>query len=142
MNKDGPIAIGQRVLSLMSRRERRRSLIMLASILLNSVIELLGLAAIIPVIGLAVNPNFIHRYEWLHQGYLTSASIGVETEQQFLILLCALLMAVFVVKVGSALVIALFQNKFSFEVAHRLSGVERCCDVVSPAALGSISLCM
>jgi len=123
VNKDGPIGIGQRVLSLMSRRERRRSLIMLASILLNSVIELLGLAAIIPVIGLAVNPNFIHRYEWLHQGYLTSASIGVGTEQQFLILLCALLMAVFLVKVGSALVIALFQNKFSFEVAHRLSGV-------------------
>ena len=113
----------QRVISLMDRKEKLRALLMLGSVFFNSVIELLGLAAIIPVIGLAVNPNLIHRYDWLDRLYLASAQWGIETERQFLIGLCCGLVVIFLIKVLTSVLINFFQTRFSFDVAHRLSGV-------------------
>lgn len=114
--------MGRRVLALLNQSEKRWSVVMLVSIFLNSFIELVGLAAIVPVIGLAVNPELIHRYEWLEKLYTHSTLVGIESEKEFLIGLCCGLVMIFCLKVLSALAITFFQTRFSFRVAHRLSG--------------------
>lgn len=114
--------MGRRVLALLDQREKRWSVVMLVSIIVNSFIELVGLAAIVPVIGLAVNPELIYRYEWLEKLYAYSTLVGIDTEEEFLIGLCCSLVMIFCLKVISALAIAFFQTRFSFRVAHRLSG--------------------
>lgn len=123
LNKSSVLGVGQRIISLMDRSEKLRALVMLGSVFFGSVIELLGLAAIIPVIGLAVNPNLIHRYDWLESLFVISAQWGLETERQFLIGLCCGLVVIFLLKVFSSIIITFFQTRFSFDVAHRLSGV-------------------
>ena len=57
---------------------------MLGTVVVNSVVEVMGLAAVVPVIGLAVEPEIIHRYEYLSLGCLKRLVFsGVSSERTF-----------------------------------------------------------
>lgn len=107
----------------MTPKERRTSILMLGTVAVNSVVEVLGLAAVVPVIGLAVEPELIHRYDALGRVFELSAVFGVESEKDFLMLLSIGLVIVFGVKALVGLALTLLQTRFSFAVAHRLSGI-------------------
>lgn len=96
---------------------------MLGTVVVNSAVEVLGLAAVVPVIGLAVEPEVIQRYDYLRQLFEASSAVGVATEKDFLMLLAVALVAVFGIKAFVGLALTLFQTRFSFSVAHRLSGI-------------------
>ena len=121
--QDGLLRVISRVFQLLTSKERQTSLLMLGTVVLNSVVEVLGLAAVVPVIGLAIQPEAIHRYERLDSFYGWTLQMGVETESDFLILLSILLVVVFAFKAAIGLALTLFQTRFSFSVAHRLSGI-------------------
>ena len=121
--QDGLLRVISRVFHLLTSKERQTSLLMLGTVVLNSVVEILGLAAVVPVIGLAIQPEAIHRYEFLDSFYGWTLQMGVETESDFLILLSILLVVVFAFKAAIGLALTLFQTRFSFSVAHRLSGI-------------------
>lgn len=96
---------------------------MLVTVVVNSVVEVMGLAAVVPVIGLAVEPEIIHRYEYLAWMFEASSVLGVSSESDFLILMAIALVVVFGFKAFVGLALTLFQTRFSFSVAHRLSGI-------------------
>ena len=121
--RDSLLRIFSRVYALLVRKERRMALLMLGTVVLNSVIEVLGLAAVIPVIGLAVDPELIYNYGFLEQLFEASRAVGLSSEKDFLILLSIALFFVFGVKALLGLLVTLFQTRFSFSVAHRLSGI-------------------
>ena len=121
--QDGLLRIFRRVYALLTPSERKTSVLMLFTVAVNSVVEVLGLATVVPVIGLAVKPDLIHQYDFLGQVYQLSKSVGVTSERGFLILMAIGLVVVFVVKALVGLVLTLFQTRFSFSVAHRLSGI-------------------
>lgn len=121
--QDGLLQIFARVHGLLIRKERKRALLMLCTVVLNSAVEVLGLAAVVPVIGLAVEPEIIHRYVYLQQLFEACRVVGVTTEKDFLIFMSIALVAVFVLKALVGLGLTLFQTRFSFSVAHRLSGI-------------------
>ena len=121
--RDGLLRIFLRVYALLTPAERRTSILMLGTVAVNSVVEVLGLAAVVPVIGLAVEPELIHRYEFLGRVYEWSQVVGVTSEKDFLLVLAVGLVVVFGVKALVGLVLTLFQTRFSFSVAHRLSGI-------------------
>lgn len=121
--QDGLLRVISRVFHLLTSKERQTSLLMLGTVVLNSVVEILGLAAVVPVIGLAIQPEAIHRYELLKSFYGWTLRMGLETESEFLILLSILLVVVFGFKATVGLALTLFQTRFSFSVAHRLSGI-------------------
>jgi len=114
--------IFKRVYRLLTPGERRRSVVMLLSVMLASVTELLGLAAVVPVIGLAIQPETIERYAPLRKAYGLAQEMGVGSEKEFLAVLAIMLVGVFVVKALVTLWLTLFQTRFSYSVAHRLSG--------------------
>jgi len=115
--------IFQRVYALLIPQERKTAVLMLGTVAVNSVVEVLGLAAVVPVIGLAVEPELIHRYDFLGQVYEASAVFGVDSEKDFLLLLSVGLVVVFGIKALVGLALTLLQTRFSFSVAHRLSGI-------------------
>ena len=108
--------------SLLNKRERKRSALLLLSIFVNSVVEILGLAVLVPVIGLVVQPDAIEKSPYLSEAFHLTSAFGINTPKRFLILLCALLIAAFLFKAIFGLAVNLFQSRFSFAVAHRLSG--------------------
>lgn len=121
--EDGLIRIFQRVYGLMTRGERRKSLVMLFTVMANSIVEVLGLAAVVPVIGLAVEPELVHRSDYLSRFYQWSGILGVSNEQHFLLVMAVGLVIVFGVKAAVGLLLTLYQTRFSFSVALRISGM-------------------
>lgn len=95
---------------------------MLLSIFINSIVEILGLTVVIPVIGLVVQPETIHSNPSLKSAFDTVAPLGINTPSRFLIALCGLMVGAFLFKALFGLAVNVFQTRFSFSVAHRLSG--------------------
>ena len=95
---------------------------MLLSIFINSVVEILGLAVVVPVIGLVVQPETIQSNPTLKSAFDVVAPLGINTPSRFLIALCGLMIGAFLFKAVFGLLVNLFQTRFSFSVAHRLSG--------------------
>ncbi len=95
---------------------------MLLSIFVNSIVEILGLAVVVPVIGLVVQPETIQTNPTLKSAFDTVAPLGINTSSRFLIALCGIMIGAFLFKAVFGLAINLFQTRFSYKVAHRLSG--------------------
>ena len=120
--KDSIVGFIVRVFTLLSVEERRKSGLLLSGIVVNSFVDLLGLAVVIPVIGLVVNPSVISTNTFLAKAFQLSHYIGINSEKGFLILLAAIMAGAFLFKALFGLMINLFQARFSFSVAHRISG--------------------
>ncbi|MDA0940090.1 MAG: ABC transporter ATP-binding protein [Bacteroidetes bacterium] len=95
---------------------------MLLSIFVNSIVEILGLAVVVPVIGLVVQPETIQTNPTLKSAFDVVAPLGINTPSGFLIALCGLMIGAFLFKAFFGLLVNLFQTRFSYSVAHRLSG--------------------
>lgn len=119
---DSILAILRRVYGLLSPHERKRSALLLLTIFLNSIVEILGLAVIVPVIGLVVQPETIQTNPTLKTAFDLVSPLGINTPPRFLIALCLLMIGAFLFKALFGLAVNLFQTRFSFSVAHRLSG--------------------
>ena len=97
-------------------------MLLLMSIFVNSIVEILGLAVVVPVIGLVVQPETIQTNHTLRIAYDAVVPLGINTPSRFLIALCVLMIGAFLFKALFGLAVNLFQTRFSFSVAHRLSG--------------------
>ncbi|MDG2209677.1 MAG: ABC transporter ATP-binding protein, partial [Flavobacteriales bacterium] len=87
-----------------------------------SLVDLLGLAVVVPVIGLVINPNLIAEHALLSQAYATATDWGIADERGFLVALCIFLVGAFLFKTVFGLVVNHVQTRFGFRVAHRMSG--------------------
>ncbi len=116
-------SIAKRVYALLNSRERRRTLLMLGGVLANSFVDILGLAIVVPVIGLVVDRSAIHSNGYLAAVFDWSQRwLGVADDVQFLILLSLLMAGGFFFKAFFGMFVALYQARFSMAVAHRLQG--------------------
>ena len=116
------LSVLQRTYWLLDKSERKKATLMLLSIFFNSVVEILGLAVVVPVIGLVVQPETIHTNPILKSAFDFLAPLGINTSSRFLIALCGLMIGAFFFKAIFGLLVIFAQSRFSFSVAHRLSG--------------------
>lgn len=112
----------QRVYGLLNSSERRRAAGLLAAVLVNSVVDLLGLAVVIPVIGLVLEPDLLVSNEWLAAVYDFAAAHRWGGERRFTAALCGVLVGAFLFKTVFGLWVNYLQTRFSFRIAHRMSG--------------------
>lgn len=115
-------AIFRRVYELLDGREKRIAGGLMAAVFANSFVDLLGLAAVIPVIGLVVEPELISSNAFLGSIYDIAYANGIGSEKRFLTLLCLLLIAAFLFKTLFGIWLNHVQSRFAFRVAHRMSG--------------------
>ena len=115
-------AIFRRVYELLDGREKRIAGGLMAAVFANSFVDLLGLAAVIPVIGLVVEPELISSNAFLGSIYDIAYANGIGSEKRFLTLLCFLLIAAFLFKTLFGIWLNHVQSRFAFRVAHRMSG--------------------
>jgi ABC-type multidrug transport system fused ATPase/permease subunit len=119
---DSILSILKRTYRLLNVSERKKSLLLLLSIFANSIVEIMGLAVVVPVIGLVVRPETIQTNHSLRLVYESVAVLGINSPSRFLIALCLLMIGAFLFKALFGLWVKLFQTRFSYNVAHRLSG--------------------
>lgn len=90
-----------------------KSVWMLLLLMLNSVLELVGLAALIPVFTLVLKEGIIQENDILRNLYEMS---GLSTEYQFIILACAIVIVLFILKNILSLLIIRTQANFSYSI--------------------------
>ena len=71
-------------LYLLSNQERKRAYLLLVMILLMALIDMLGIASIMPFIAVITNPDLIENNYILNYFYEFSGIFGVTTNQQFI----------------------------------------------------------
>ena len=112
----------RRAFELLSQQERKISFALLILIFANSIVEILGLAMLVPVIGMVIEPEVIHSNQFFALAFHQSNQFGITTSNHFLILLSGLMVCAFIFKALFGLTVTFFQTRFSFSVAHRISG--------------------
>ena len=117
------LTVFPRVWKLMTKREKQKSGILFIGTIVNSFVEILGLAAVVPVIGLVIEPELIRTNEYLATAFEWTSAVGIDTERRFLMLTSVLLVVAFLFKALFNLGLNLFQTRFSLGIGHRISGL-------------------
>jgi ABC-type multidrug transport system fused ATPase/permease subunit len=97
---------------------RRKSLKMLILLFLNSLLEMVGLAAFLPLFSVILQPGVIHTHYILKPIYDT---LGFTSDNQFILALAGLIVLAIVVKNTVSLFIVRTQAKFSLSLYQYLS---------------------
>ena len=70
------LGILKRVWAMLTQKERRRAGLLFIGIIINSFVDIIGLAAVVPVIGLVINPQLIYENEYLARAFRMDQSSG------------------------------------------------------------------
>jgi ABC-type multidrug transport system fused ATPase/permease subunit len=88
----------KKLLDFLTPHERKRAGLLLGMILVMALLDMLGVASIMPFMAVLANPELVETNAILNTAYAASSHFGVETPEQFLF---ALGIGVFVLLVGS-----------------------------------------
>lgn len=87
-----------KLLDLLTHTERKRALLLMGMILVMALLDMVGVASILPFMAVLSNPDLVHANFVLDTAFTVSRYIGIHTSEEFLIALGVL---VFVLLVGS-----------------------------------------
>ncbi len=111
----------KKILFLLSPKERKRAVLLLIMILLMAVIDVIGVASILPFMSVLVNPSLIETNFILINLFEFFKGFGIENNQQFLFVLGVM---VFIILLGSLIFKAIttyFQIRFNEMVQFNMS---------------------
>jgi ABC-type bacteriocin/lantibiotic exporter with double-glycine peptidase domain len=110
--------------SLLSRQERVRAILLLVMTLLMALIEMLGIASILPFIAVLTNPEVIDTNIILSTVYQTVKIFGIETKQQFLYVLGIVVFILLIFSISFKVLTIFIQVRFiktcEYNIAMRL----------------------
>jgi len=87
-----------KLFDLLTLKERKRGMLLLGMILVMALLDMLGVASIMPFMAVLANPEIVETNAILKSIFATSLQFGVDSPQEFLFVLG---IAVFVLLVGS-----------------------------------------
>ncbi len=103
---------------LLSPTQRKRSLIIVLFILLIGIMDVFGLASILPVIYMASNLSIITDNYYIYSIY---KFIGLNNPNYFLLLVVSFVLFIFIIKNSLAIYFSFLQSKFAYDVAFDLN---------------------
>ncbi len=114
-----------KILYILSKEERRRAWYLLILILCMALIDMLGVASIMPFIALLTNPETITTNNILNFIYKKSELIGVKDEQDFLIFAGILVFFMLILSISFKALTTYFQSRYirfcEFSLSERLA---------------------
>ena len=99
----------KKLLFLLNPQERKKAVYLILMILIMALLDMIGVASILPFISVLMNPNLVETNFILNSMFQFSKILGVENNQQFLFLL-------------GVLVFALIVTSLAFKALTTLSG--------------------
>ncbi len=108
-----------RVLRSILPKEYKLRMVGISSLLLlNSILELIGLGALIPVFTILLEEDVVGKYSWARYLY---ESFNLTSGDQLIILVSLILLTTIVIKNVLGLIIAYIQSKFAFSLYEHFS---------------------
>lgn len=118
------IELVRKQLQILTRRERFKAVLVLVMVTVMALLDTLGVASIVPFIGVLSNPDLIETNPVLLRLYTSSADFGILTPQQFILTLglgvFALYMTSLCVKAVTTYTILRFGLMQEFSISRRL----------------------
>jgi len=108
----------RKIYRVLDPAERKKSFWMIVLIICNGFVELVGLAFILPLLYLAKDNSAIHTNKYLDWTY---SKFQFQSEDQFLVVLIVLLLAIFLVKNGLGIYFNYVQSRYSFKISTNLT---------------------
>ena len=102
----------KKLLFLLSPNERRKALMLLFMILIMALLDVIGVASILPFMAVITNPNIIETNSILNNMFQASAALGVEDNQQFLFALGVLVFVLLIISLIFKAFTTYFQTRF------------------------------
>ena len=114
----------KKILYLLSSRERRLSAVLLILIIIMALLEMIGVASIMPFMAVLTNPSLVETNLILNNMFKASSIVGVENNQQFLfalgVLVFILLVASISFKAFTTYVQIRFVQSLQYNISRRL----------------------
>ena len=107
-----------RILKLLTKQEKRRGYRLAFITLLGALIDVLGLAFLVPVMMAATNPDFVTENKHMSALY---DSLGFETYPAFMMFLAIALLLVFIFKNAIALALNYAHSSYCYSVATSMA---------------------
>ena len=90
----------KKILFLLSVKEQKNLFLLMGMLMITGFLDMLGVASILPFIGVLSNPEIVETNKYLNFLFKSSGRIGIENTQHFLFALGALVFALLVVSLG------------------------------------------
>jgi ABC-type multidrug transport system fused ATPase/permease subunit len=113
--------IVKKLLFLITPHDRSRAALLTVMILIMALLDMIGVASILPFITVLSNPNVIETNMIFKSMYQTSKSLGIENNQQFLFTLGILMFFVLVISISFKAITVFFQVRFIQICQYNLS---------------------
>ena len=111
----------EKILFILSKKERRHGVYLFILILFMALVDMLGIASIMPFIALLTNPEIINTNDILNFFYKKVSIYGVKNEQDFLILVGILVFFLLIVSIAIKAITSYFQSKYIRYCEYSLS---------------------
>tara|TARA_B100001057_G_scaffold495216_1_gene593700 strand:+ start:53 stop:1846 length:1794 start_codon:yes stop_codon:yes gene_type:complete len=114
----------KKLLYLLSNNERTRAFLLLIMVMLMALIDMLGIASILPFIAILTNPEIIDTNTILNTVYQTANNFGIETKQNFLIAMGIFVFLLLIISISFKALTIYLQIRFikmcEYNIATRL----------------------
>jgi ATP-binding cassette, subfamily B, bacterial PglK len=108
----------KQIFSLLNTSQKKHSILLLISILVNGFFDVLGLASILPVVTIALDPSIIETNPYL---YKVNIFIGSPDKKYFLLIIFLAVFLIFLLRAIVFLLIQRYQAKYSFKLSSTIS---------------------
>jgi ATP-binding cassette, subfamily B, bacterial PglK len=105
---------------LLTATERKNAFFLLFIILITALLDMLGIASILPFITVLANPQMINSNEFLNNIYQISSIIGVNNEKQFLFMLGIMAFILLVISLTFRALTQYYLLRFSLKREHTI----------------------
>ncbi|WP_027306747.1 ABC transporter ATP-binding protein [Candidatus Pelagibacter communis] len=99
---------------LLSHNERKHAVLLLMMTVIMTLLDMIGIASILPFITVLTNPSLIETNIFLNIMYQTSNRFGVETNQEFLFFLGALVFLILITSLAFKALTTYLQVRFVY----------------------------
>ncbi len=107
--------------TVLSARHKKKALAIFFLTISSSILDVLGLAVILPIITVSLNSSIIHSNRYLR--FLFHA-FGFVSDKSFSAFLLITLLIVFILKNGFSVLITYWQSKFSYSISTDVAGLQ------------------
>jgi ATP-binding cassette, subfamily B, bacterial PglK len=102
-----------KILDLLTPPERKRAGLLLGMILIMALIDMIGVASIMPFMAVLANPQLLETNAFLNKAFHASGALGVTTSEQFIFMLGTLVFVLLVVSLAFKALTAYTQTRFT-----------------------------
>ncbi len=107
----------RKTIAVLNPAQKKKGIAQVGLLVVSGALEVLGLAAILPIVAVIQDPTLILKSEILSYAYTL---FGFERNDYFILFLLVLLFLLFILKNGVGILIHMFQSRYVFEIAKNL----------------------